>query len=129
MARLALVNINVADLDRSAAFYGRHFGFSEVTRLTTPFGIDEVILRAGDGGAGLVLLRDPSRTAPLEHGSAFSRIVLEVDDIGGHFDRLAAADVPIVEPPTPRTHFPITVGYFQDPDGYLVECYEVRRAG
>jgi len=129
MTRLALVNINVADLDRSAAFYAEHFGFSEVTRLTTPFGIDEVILRTDDGGAGLVLLRDPARTVPIEHGTAFSRVVLEVDDIIGRFDRLGAAAVPIVEPPTPRTHFPITVGYFRDPDGYLVECYEVRRDG
>jgi len=32
-----------------------------------------------------------------------------------------------VEPPTARTHFPITVGYFRDPDGYLIECYEVLR--
>ncbi|MFA5883834.1 MAG: VOC family protein [Acidimicrobiia bacterium] len=129
MTRLALVNINVADLDRSAAFYAEHFGFSELTRLTTPFGIDEVILGADDGGAGLVLLRDPTRTDPLAHGTAFSRVVLEIDDIAGRFDRLAAAGVPIVESPTPRTHFPITVGYFRDPDGYLVECYEVRRDG
>ena len=127
MTRLALVNINVTDLDRSAAFYAEHFGFSELTRLTTPFGIDEVILHGDGGGAGLVLLRDPTRTEPLEHGTAFSRVVLEVDDIAGHFDRLTASGVAIVEPPTARTHFTITVGYFRDPDGYLIECYEVLR--
>ena len=94
------VAVRVTDLERSIAFYERHFGLQVASRMTLGSGADIAFLAHPAGGAQLELiagLTDHLLGDGLVHHVAFG-----ADDVPALFERLRAAGVPTLED-TPQT--------------------------
>ena len=89
------VAIRVTDLERSVAFYERHFDLRVASRMTLASGADIAFLAHPAGGAQLELiagLDDHHVGDGLVHHVAFG-----VDDVPATFARLRGAGVPMIE--------------------------------
>ncbi|MBV9849927.1 MAG: VOC family protein [Armatimonadetes bacterium] len=149
MTRIDHINIVVADMARSRAFYADLLGMAvtfeaELTgewieTVTGLRGISAhcVWCQPPDGQMRLELLQ--YRTPPgvclpqdsLANTQGLRHFALDVDDIQGWHARLSAAGVPFVSAPLP-VPFPVAGGekwicYGHDPDGVLIELAEYRR--
>lgn len=111
------LSLNVADIDASASFAKQHFGFTE-TMAADGF----VSLTHETAGFNLALLRvglesfKPAEIAgPAGQGLL---IAFVVDDLDGHFERIAAAGAKVVTPPETE---PWGERYcqFSDPNGII----------
>ena len=114
MLRFGHLNITVADLGRSVAFYGRWFGF------------DRVMADYGDGtrfitdGDGFELSLHPGVPTPSDTGWHFGFLSTDAAVVRELMASLSAAGVPISDPEDEASY----VGFkCQDPDGYLIEVY------
>lgn len=138
------INLVVADLERSLAFYVGLLGM-RVTFQTTLSGdwIDRVVglrgvvahcvfLQPDGGGCRIELLRYESPegvaldAASLPHTAGLRHFAVEVTGLDDLYDRLSAAGVAFVSPPV-QVPFRIVDGiqkrlcYARDPDGVIVE--------
>ena len=89
------IAIRVTDLERSVAFYGRHFELQVVSRMTLASGADIAFLAHPAGGAQLERIAGLDDHHPgdgLVHHVAFG-----ADDVPARFARLRAAGVPMLE--------------------------------
>lgn len=89
------VAVRVTDLERSVAFYGRHFDLQVASRMTLASGADIAFLAHPAGGAQLELIAGLTDHLPgdgLVHHVAFG-----ADDVPALFARLRAAGVPTLE--------------------------------
>ncbi len=129
--RLDYVCFNVSDVERSCDFYIGLLGMSRQGFIDLGNGVTETLLgHAPEGkepGAGILLMHDAKRDKPYERGNAFSRILFNVQDIAGTIEKLQAADVRIVTPPTEVEALNLAYALVKDPDGFLVELLEVRQ--
>jgi glyoxylase I family protein len=141
--RLDHVNIVVADLERSLAFYVGHLGMEQTFAadltgewIATLSGLPEASARCAfctmpGGGTRLELLeyRMPSGADlaenSLPHTRGVRHLALEVDDLDAWYARLSEAGIHFVSTPVA---VPFVVGgnrkrlcYCHDPDGVLVE--------
>lgn len=149
-SRIDHVNIVVADLERSLAFYIGLLGMEETFRaelvgewIATVSGLPGASARCAfcqppGGGTRLELLeyRTPSGAALPENMRAntlgLRHLALEVTNLDEWHARLSAAGVPFVSVPV-TVPFPVGVGlrkrlcYLNDPDGVLIElaAYEL----
>ena len=114
--------INVTDLEKSVNFYETVLGLTATHRIETP-DFTEVVL-AGEGGGRIQLARHHEQTGPIDHGSAFWKLYLDTDDCAGLYKRCVDAGVEEVSGPEKLEHWPVTVAFVKDPDGYLVEMVE-----
>lgn len=126
-ANLAMVAINVADLDRSESYYREVLGFARTWEYPpgseTPI---EIGLTPPGGGAGLVLAR--LNDDPLPEGKGkYGRIIVNTANARALAARAEAAGseprfvtIPGDNPPT--------IAFFRDPDGYEIELYEAPTA-
>jgi len=143
------INIVVSNLERSERFYAKLLGF-KVTRRALLEGdwiesivgladvcADVVYLEPPNGGMRIELLhyRAPSGAALPETASAntvgLRHVALRVADIDALYERLSAAGVAFVGPPTavPAGVVKHDAGrkrlcYFRDPDGVILELAE-----
>jgi len=112
---VAHLNITVADLDRSQAFYERWFGFDQ--RPETYSDGTRFIRNADGFDLALHPGQPPSPPAPTVH---FGFRTADADEVRALLRELRAADAPITE-----THD--EPGYVSlkclDPDGYEIEIY------
>lgn len=131
---LSYFGIRVTDLDRSVAFYTRHFGLKEVGR-----GGLEVV-----GGAGrAVLLRDPMTgsklelncypegsefAAPYDVGEGLDHLCFRVKNMTEVLRRLEAEGIRPVSLP-PEVADGVSIAYVRDPDGIWIELWEDQRIG
>ncbi|MFN8520057.1 MAG: VOC family protein [Chloroflexota bacterium] len=142
------VGIQVADLERSIAFYRDLLGFellfqwnpqSEYVRTVTGYPDADihaaVLAFPGDTGVTLEILeyrgveKTPVDTRTANPGTA--HIALVVDDCDALFAELTARQVPSVSRPVMPTVGPNAGGrivYVIDPDGIRVELISTRRA-
>jgi catechol 2,3-dioxygenase-like lactoylglutathione lyase family enzyme len=124
---MATVRYIVNDVDASLAFYREHLAFREVMHPAPQFALlvrDDLRLaivspvNAGHPGGGSRPMPDGARQEP----GGWNRFALEVDDLDGMVDRLAAAGV------TFRSGIIDGVGgrqaLVQDPSGNLVELFQ-----
>ncbi len=111
--------INVTDLDASVRFYETVLGLESTHRIETP-GFTEVVL-AGEGGGRIQLARHHDQSGPIDHGNGFWKLYLDTDDCEGLYKRCMDSGVESVSKPERLEHWPVTVAFVKDPDGYLVE--------
>jgi catechol 2,3-dioxygenase-like lactoylglutathione lyase family enzyme len=108
------VALTVRDRERSAAFYGEHFGLTERVH------DDEHLLILGDGeGSLLALWEGEPPAADLPRTNHFGFRLPHPDDVIAARERLAAAGVPETE----WQEYGPTRVQVADPDGYRVEVY------
>ena len=109
------VALTVADIERSAAFYGEHFGLTE--RLQ----IDErlLILRADDGSE-LALSPGQSVAAELPRTNHFGFRLADESAVRAARERFHAAGITETEWQDDGRFVRVQVA---DPDGYRVEFY------
>lgn len=126
---VAYVVLRVTDLARSEAFYRDVLGMQQTFRYDIGKDVVEVAFgypnAAGvASGAGIVLVHDPHRSEPFEHGNTFSRYVLSVPDVAATFEHLQALGLSNLRMPVRYPQFKAIVGFAQDPDGYRIEILE-----
>ena len=100
----------VADLDRSAAFYGETLGL--------PLVVDQgdcLIYRVVAGAFLGVCLR-PERV-----GASGAIITLVTQDVDGWHDRITRAGGFCESPPASHPRYGIYQAFYRDPDGHLLE--------
>lgn len=120
LVRTALV---VADLDRSAAFYGQ-LGFEERAR-TRVGDAAEIAVLGLPGEPSRLQLSRPQQVSPPRAPGAY--LVLEVADLEAARATLAQTGIePSLVPPEDVEHGTRTA-VFRDPDGYGVELVERTR--
>ncbi|HYH91180.1 MAG TPA: VOC family protein [Solirubrobacteraceae bacterium] len=108
------VALTVSDRERSAAFYGEHFGLTERVH------DDEHLLILGDGQGSLLALweGEPAATR-LPRTNHFGFRLSHPDDVLAARERFRAAGVEEAEF---QEYGPVRV-QVADPDGYRVEVY------
>jgi catechol 2,3-dioxygenase-like lactoylglutathione lyase family enzyme len=108
------VALTVRDHERSAAFYGEHFG------LTDRVHDDEHLLILSDGeGSLLALFEGEPAAEALPRTNHFGFRLPHADDVLAARERFARAGVDEIEfQPSGPTRVQVT-----DPDGYRVEVY------
>lgn len=122
-ARLAVLHLNVADLDASAAFYSAAFGMEQVLALDMP-GFTERLLRfrADPAGAKIALVGKPALRTPPDPG-ALRHFAITVDDVHAAVERVRSLGGQMIRAP-----FDVTVAgarrriaIVADPEGHIVE--------
>jgi lactoylglutathione lyase len=112
--------INVADLDRSADFYTRGLGLQEKGKYDLGH-MHEVLVGTDGDAVSILLIKYTSRSEAPDLGTGFEKIVLNVDDVAGAYERaLAEGGTSQLEPRTIE-NMGLTVAMVRDPDGYLIE--------
>lgn len=130
-AQAFLAGLSVGDLDRSIAFYRRHFGFVVSERTAFPeYRLEIAFLELGDFRLELVALAGSvPRRSPNPDNDASLRGIAKlgfiVADLEAMAERLRAAGVDItIRPSTlPGT---ASGGLVRDPDGNLIGLYQRR---
>jgi catechol 2,3-dioxygenase-like lactoylglutathione lyase family enzyme len=107
------VALTVSDRERSAAFYGEHFGLTERVHG------DAHLLILSDGDGSLLALSEGSMPAELPRTNHFGFQLPAAGDVISARDRLRAAGVTETEW---QEQGPTRV-QVRDPDGYRVELY------
>ncbi len=113
----------VLDLGRSLDFY-QAVGFREIGRVATG---DESILAMltlpDDDVVTLELAYNPE-AGPVDIGTGFSHIVVQVDDVDATLAALAQVGVAFEEPQWPAGADGPKTSFLRDPDGYRIELVE-----
>jgi catechol 2,3-dioxygenase-like lactoylglutathione lyase family enzyme len=126
-ADLANVRYQVADVDRSVAFYTQQLGFKVEQKAGKAFASvvrDELrLILSGPGSSGARPMPDGRRQEP----GGWNRIVLYVDSLTSRIDALKAAGIKFrnqVEAGPGGTQIQI-----EDPDGNPIELHEAPNGG
>jgi lactoylglutathione lyase len=124
--RIAFVSFAVSDIEKSLAFYVEQIGMDELGRRDLASGTTEVAVGFADdpAAAGLLLLSSPDQNGAIQHGTAYSRFGLTVDDAAALVMTLQSAGVTIMTRPTRTASLGLTYAMIRDPDGYLIELIE-----
>ncbi|MFD7292924.1 VOC family protein [Streptomyces sp. NPDC059897] len=117
------VSYRVTDLDHSLAFYTA-LGYAELGRVRAADAGHLVILHFPDEpAASLELVHRPAE-GPVDVGTGFDHLAIQVDTLAATLERLAEAGLapgPIKHPGGPEG--PKTA-WLTDPDGYRIELVE-----
>ncbi|WP_458247231.1 VOC family protein [Streptomyces sp. MAI_2237] len=117
------VSYRVTDLDRSLGFYTA-LGYDELGRVEAGDGARLLILKfPGEPAASLELVHRPGHD-PVDVGSGFDHLAIQVESLATTLDRLTEAGLspePLQCPGGP--HGPKT-SWLTDPDGYRIELVE-----
>lgn len=115
--RLEHVNLTVADIERSADFYGRLLGIRERWRGTTTAGAPAV--HVGNDDFYLALFEGEPRDVPVDYERVgFNHVGFVVDDIDAAREALASLGATIHHE---ADYEPGRRAYVFDPDGYEIE--------
>jgi lactoylglutathione lyase len=124
MMKTLLTAYRVGDVDRSVRFYAS-LGFREIGRVRFEGGTTRVMLNLpGDGDfATLELVHEPS-AGPVELGSGFSHVAVQVDDLATMLADLARAGITSNGMERPGGDEGPAVANLRDPDGYAIELVQ-----
>jgi catechol 2,3-dioxygenase-like lactoylglutathione lyase family enzyme len=109
------VALTVADPERSAAFYGEHFGLTE--RIHED---DQLLILSSDDGSELALSQGEPVAAGLPHTNHFGFRLADEAAVRAARERFRAAGVTETAWQDDGRFVRVQVA---DPDGYLVEFY------
>ena len=124
-SELAYTSYSVLDQKRALDFYVGLLGMTERQRITPSPGVTEIVLGFDkERTPGILLMHRADRTTPYQIGDGFSRTIIHVSDVKAMVQRLSAANVAIVRPPTEVADLKLTYAMVRDPDGYLIEFIE-----
>lgn len=118
--RFLHVKLDVADIDRSVAFYCDVLGFETVVRYDRDDGVTIVQVADADSSVGIELWREGDHIG-FENDRL--HIALEADDLDATIERFRAAGVTIEKEIFRMGHEEIA--FIRDPDGYLIELNTV----
>jgi lactoylglutathione lyase len=114
------VKLDVADLDRSVAFYRDALGFVQIVRYDRDDGITIVQVSPTGMPPGIELwFEPPFRPAPDDR----LHVALEARSLPDLVVRLQSLGVEIVREPFRIGHE--LIAFIRDPDGYLIELNEI----
>jgi len=113
-AALNHVALTVADRERSAAFYGEHFGLTDRVHDD-----DHLLILSGPGGGLLALTEGEPEAAPLPRTNHFGFQLASGEEVRAAREKLRAAGVTELE----WQEQGIVRVQVADPDGYRVELY------
>lgn len=118
--RVAGAALNVVDIERSRAFYMNVLGLKQVARVPALGPVHEYLLSAGGSlDEGLIILTKVEAQTPEANG--FGRLVLVVPDAAALARRSGAAGY-VTNAGPGGTQF------LRDPDGFLVELFQMPAA-
>jgi glyoxylase I family protein len=123
--------LSVADLEASAAFYRRAFGFEREVAFELPGGIRGLMMRLPSGGR-LELFEHPRSSGGLRPKSplialatrGYGHIAVGAPDIDAVFGRALAAGAGEKVSPRPSPEPGVRFAFLTDPEGNLVELVE-----
>jgi lactoylglutathione lyase len=111
--------INVADLERSVAFY-EALGIENASRTEIDQAYEAVMARDGVGSR-LQLAQQKEQQGPVDLGNAFWKLYVNTHDIDATFAAATAAGATVEMEPMRLDRWPMSIAFVRDPDGYLVE--------
>ncbi len=132
--RIMFVAIHVADLARSLEFYTGILGMQEYQRYPAPDRMEVALTYAAhvpdaqptDSGSMLLLVQLKDHEAAYRHGDALSRIAIGVTNVRATVAAAASAGHKIIRQPTTIEEGGLTIGFIEDPDGFVLELIEVK---
>jgi lactoylglutathione lyase len=142
------VGLTVADIERSIAFYRDVLGMTLYRRrphvdndyVAQQTGYDGVVLnvasfRVADGPTTLEIVQYMTHNRPAADTATnqpgITHLCVAVDDLQAAYDDLRGKNVRFRSPPVPITGGPNVGGlvvYFYDPDGYMLELFQLPQA-
>lgn len=114
--------LNVADLDRSVAFYTA-LGLENTSRTEIPQAREAIVERPGHGNR-LQLAQQTDQHGPLDLGTAFWKLYVNSDDLDALFGAAVRAGATVESAPERLDRWPVTIAFVRDLDGYLVELVQ-----
>ena len=132
--RAAQCCINVADMEKSVAFY-EAIGLTRTNYVTVPEnGFNESMMMDGGGKGGKIQLAlqfptdapvsatsPPKPDGPIEFGNAFWKLYIHTNDIQKIHQAALDFGAEEVTAPVALDRWPSTISFVKDPSGYLVE--------
>lgn len=125
--RLAHTMLRVRDLKKSLDFYTGLLGMRVLRSTDYPGGkFTNTFIGYGPEGThpAIELTHNWEREEVYDKGDGWGHLAIEVDDVRGFCEKLAAAGVKITRPPGPMKHGTRVLAFIEDPDGYKVELNE-----
>lgn len=113
--------LNVADAERSVAFYTEELGFEESWSFTTEDGRTQNRYVAADNGVELQL-SETDGESDFEQGTAWDHVALGVEDVDATFERIDHFGV--VQEPADQPAAGARTAFVEDPDGHVVELVQ-----
>lgn len=111
--------LNVADLDRTVAFYTA-LGLTCTSRTEIPDAW-EAIVENPSGGSQFQIAQQKKQESPLDLGSAFWKLYVNTHDVDETYQRALANGATSETEPQRMERWPVSIAFVRDPDGYLVE--------
>jgi lactoylglutathione lyase len=116
-------NVRVRDIDASLRFY-EALGFERRGRLQFESAYNIYLGLPGDGDT-LELTVNVGREEPYDLGDGYGHVALEVDDLDGLLESLAAQGIEPEKPPyAPGGREEFRICFVADPDGYRIELID-----
>ena len=125
--RLAHTMIRVRDLEKSLKFYTEDLGMKVLRQKEYPGGrFTNTFVGYGDEESHTVveLTYNWDQEEPYELGAGWGHLAIEVPDVYGVCESLAAAGVRIPRPAGPMKHSTRVIAFIEDPDGYKIELLQ-----
>ena len=113
--------LNVANVDRAAAFYTEELDFEESWSFETEDGRTTNRFLAADNGVELQLSATEGETG-FEQGTAWDHLAVGVENVDEAFERIDHFGV--VQEPEDNDAAGARTAFIRDPDGHVVELVE-----
>lgn len=113
----------VTDLDAALEFYSA-LGYEQVGRVDLGEGASLTMLKFPDEDVATLELAHRPADGPVEIGTGFSHLPIQVDDLGATIEQLTKVGIsagPVERPGGPRGP---RVAWLVDPDGYRIELVQ-----
>ncbi len=111
--------LNVADLERSVAFY-TSLGLACTSRTEIPDAF-EAIVENPSGGSKFQLAQQKHQSGPLDLGTGFWKLYVNTHDLSETFERAVEQGASVESAPQRMDRWPVSIAFVRDPNGYLVE--------